>query len=73
MDGGPKWKHNDEFMEHTKRLPHQMSSWLGLHDEDLQALIVMNDDNLSTFDQIADYLETKLMPRALKRLKSNSN
>lgn len=74
-DGGPTWKDNygDKlFMGSIGNLPKPIANFMGLREVDAEILMCMNDAtggyvcNPQSFKQIADYIETKIMPRALK-------
>ena len=65
-DGGPGW--SDGLYRVTDyQLPYKMSHFMGLTQGEQNALIRMNDKSRATFAQIADYIEQRIMPKALAR------
>lgn len=65
--GGAKWEGKTSYMDDEKNLPKPLQNFLGLSDKDTSNLISMNDDDGSTFKQIAKYIRNKVMPKALAR------
>lgn len=51
----------------TYELPTEILSFLGLTHNEQMKLAALNDDKNKTFKEIADYIEFKLMPKALAR------
>jgi hypothetical protein len=56
-----------EHLEGMGTLPDNMLHWMGMSGENQAKLIDLNDDGTS-FKDIANYIETFIAPRALKRI-----
>lgn len=62
-DGGPKWDSNDSlFNSEDGEPPRVLLDYLGLTDDMVQELINMNDSHGASFDEIADEIESNIMP-----------
>lgn len=69
-DGGPRWEtHADGllFLNFARILPQKIRHYLELTDTEEYDLSAKNDSGWK-FDEIADFMEQKLMPRCLARL-----
>lgn len=79
-DGGPQWELIElkskfifpSFMEYTGFLPKPVSKFMGLSKKYQSVLATMNDMNDIktgdgfTFSQIANHIETRIMPKVVK-------
>ena len=65
-DGGPEWD-DGLYLDSDYQLPRQMSRFMGLTQGDQNRLVNLNDKYRATFAQIADYIEQRIMPKALAR------
>ena len=65
-DGGPGWR-DGLYRVTDYQLPYQMSRFMGLTKGDQNRLSDLNDKSRATFAQIADYIEQRIMPKALAR------
>jgi len=61
-DGGPAWNSYHGPQEDGTTPPVKISHFMGFDNEIINELIEMNDDRDATFDEIADVIETVIMP-----------
>lgn len=67
-DGGEKWD-GIHYKDENEKLPEQIRKFLKMTTTQHNKLIEMNDSQSKKFNEIADYIETKIMPKALKKSK----
>ena len=65
-DGGPEWN-GFEFMGQPDRLRREVREFMGMTLAATKVLLNMNDIRGHSFNQIAEYIEFKIMPRALEK------
>lgn len=73
-DGGDKWEASESsdilyYKYESGQLPDVMRKFLKITEKQQEYLIEMNDNLGAKFPKIADYIETKIMPTALKKSK----
>ena len=66
VDGGPGWS-DGLYRVIDGQLPHQMARFMGLTQRAQNRLADLNDKSCTPFPQIADYIEQRIMPKALAR------
>jgi hypothetical protein len=69
LDGGPHWEKDwteNYFLNNFGDLPKVVKEFMGLDEGDVARLINKNDNQEQSFEQIANFIETDLMPKNCK-------
>jgi hypothetical protein len=64
--GGQKWN-GESYLDENTTMPKRLQNFFGLSNHEVNTLITLNDDKKWSFKQIAEYIRTQVMPKALKR------
>lgn len=74
-DGGDKWETSESggntiyYKDESGQLPNVMRKFLKITKNQQAKLVDMNDSEGKKFNDIADYIEKEIMPKALSKIK----